>query len=580
MIQCINTYCLKPTTTTDSDACEKCGAPLYINDRLLPTKILSNSTNPFSPARTQTFEATELASNQPVILRVVHSNEEKLVQPLTDAVLALRCIHALSDHPGIVRLAKKEAYFTWRIRNEDASEAHCMVTQKIEGDTLQSWTKEHGKIDEILAIKWLRQLVNAISALHEQGYIHRDIKPENIIVEPNQNLVLIDFDAICRMEQAAEQEIPSMGTPRYMAKEQATGNPRPSSDLYSIGMVIAELLAGEIYSKISRHNTRTELGKVKWPKSVQISNQLKDLLSRMTHPNILSRPVSAKEVLSILDSSKHWVCFEEQNQLVSTTKRPLITRKFLILSLFLTALLTGISAVALSQSQSEADKLLAEGNQLIVSGNTEQGAALIERGVKLEPDSAELRNSLALAQSSMGDAAAAIESYETALQLSPQNPYILYNLASAYEAVDMERAIAYYTTSTQIDSPIQTSALNGLARAYLLTDKLQDAQEILSTLTEQIDNSAIQPTLKMAVLKNTAWANFQSGDFESAKEHLDRAMDADPTQPDTYCLSALIQQELGQENYSDKTTCLLLPVVVDKPELRNWKAQLLSSQGQ
>lgn len=538
-----------------------------VDERLLVTKLISQR-NFLSPPQTQVFEAVDLESQEVVILRVVHSDDLLYVKPLRNTVVALTQAHAVAAHPGLMQLADQNHYFTWQIRpNEPVS--HCMVAKRVDGVNLKVWLEQHGAISEKLAINWLRQLLTAVDALHKCNFLHRDIKPENIMVTGERQLVIVDFDAITPMTAGLDRA-PAVGTPLYMAPEQSAGEPRPASDLYSIGRMMTELLTGKDPNEVSRTST----GAVDWVReSPDLSQPFTLLIDRLANRNTLYRPTDAGSALNYLADSE--ATFEKRLRWRWLDNA--VTKTVLVLlgvSTFIS-----IGATSLSQTPSEADRLLSEGNQMILAGDNDQGIALLKRAVMLNPDSADLRNSLALAQSFVGDSVSAIENFEEALDLSPENPYVLYNLANVYEDLDMERAISLYTTAAEIDSSIRNGALNGLARAYLLTDRLEEAQEILLSLTEKVD-SETSPTAKMAIFKNAAWANFQLGNFDQARTQIDLAMDADPTQADPYCLSALLQQQSGEDDYSDKTTCLLLPVVIDKPELRLWKSQLLLSDEQ
>lgn len=566
--QCINTYCLY-TQQADQDVCERCGCSLIIKERLLATSRLGQVNNIFSSPRTQTFDAVDLTTNEEVILRVVHSDQEMLVRPLKDAVVALRHVHALSPHPGVMQMVEGEyGYFTWKIR-PDEPEAYCMVTKKVPGITLQEWTIASGAVDESLATQWLRQLLSAVRELHLANFLHRDIKPENIIVTNDLRLVLIDFDAICSIDSISlGNSVSRMGTAMYMAPEHANGEPRPASDLYSIGRVMTELLTGKMHSDIARAAT----DKVDWEKEApRISKPFTLLIDRLVNPNTIYRPVDAGEALSCLSDLESEIARRKKWRWIDNA---VVRTAAVLIALFACM---GIGA-SFSQTQSEASRLLAEGNQLILNGATKEGLALIEEASVLEPQSVEIKAALAIAYAFAGDYSAAVENYEIVLEREPDNPYNLYNLANVYDEMgDTESAITYYIESSEIDSPIRVSALNNLARMYLLTGDLQSVEATLAEIDlDEVEND--DPQDKMAVFKNIGWLRYLQGDLDAAEVQLYAALDADPTQPDAYCLLALIQQERGEDNFNDKVTCLNLRVLVQKPELDEWKQQLTETQ--
>lgn len=102
-------------------------------------------------------------------------------------------------------------------------------------------------IDETLRI--FREVAGALGFAHAQGFIHRDIKPENILLEDGRALVA-DFGIARALSEADTQKLTqtgmAVGTPVYMAPEQAVGEKvGPAADIYSLGCVLFEMLAGE-----------------------------------------------------------------------------------------------------------------------------------------------------------------------------------------------------------------------------------------------------------------------------------------------------------------------------------------------
>jgi protein kinase-like protein len=144
------------------------------------------------------------------------------------------------DHPHILTLidSGETDGFLW------------YVLPFIRGESLRQRIQRERQlgIDEALAIT--QQIARALEYAHQHGVIHRDIKPENILLHEGEAM-LTDFGIALAVKEAAGSRLTetglSLGTPSYMSPEQATGDRAldARSDVYSLGAVLYEMLAGE-----------------------------------------------------------------------------------------------------------------------------------------------------------------------------------------------------------------------------------------------------------------------------------------------------------------------------------------------
>ncbi len=124
------------------------------------------------------------------------------------------------------------------------------VMPLVEGESLRARLDRQKQlpIDEALSIA--REVADALGYAHQRGIIHRDIKPENILLE-GSHAVVADFGIARAISSAGAEKLTatglSVGTPLYMSPEQAAGEEKLDgrSDLYSLGCVLYEMLAGE-----------------------------------------------------------------------------------------------------------------------------------------------------------------------------------------------------------------------------------------------------------------------------------------------------------------------------------------------
>ena len=124
-----------------------------------------------------------------------------------------------------------------------------IAMEYVEGRTLSDICRNGRQIDPSQAAEIASEVAGALGFAHEAGLAHRDIKPANILIGSNGTVKVADFGIARAMNAPVEQNLTQtgsvMGTASYFSPEQAQGGqPDPRSDLYSLGIVIYEMLAG------------------------------------------------------------------------------------------------------------------------------------------------------------------------------------------------------------------------------------------------------------------------------------------------------------------------------------------------
>src|SRR5947209_9119256 len=120
----------------------------------------------------------------------------------------------------------------------------------IEGGTLASQLERGRPWDQRRAAEVVRVLALALAEAHRQGIVHRDLKPANVMIDARGGLVIMDF-GLARRFEADDPTLTAagaiLGTPGYMPPEQAEGHSAkvgPRSDVYSLGVILYELISG------------------------------------------------------------------------------------------------------------------------------------------------------------------------------------------------------------------------------------------------------------------------------------------------------------------------------------------------
>jgi serine/threonine protein kinase/class 3 adenylate cyclase len=143
------------------------------------------------------------------------------------------------SHPNIVQVYD---------RGETKDGTYYMVMEHMPGGTLKDLILKKAPLPPREAIALTLQIAEALQAAHERGVIHRDIKPQNVLLDDRGNAKVADFGLARAADATALTRTGAvLGTPHYVAPELSEGQPAtPRSDLYGLGVVLYEMLTGEL----------------------------------------------------------------------------------------------------------------------------------------------------------------------------------------------------------------------------------------------------------------------------------------------------------------------------------------------
>ncbi len=172
-----------------------------------------------------------------------------------DVAVKLLASSFIDDQESLKRF-QREAISTTELSHEnivsiyDVGEgAHPFIVMEfVDGTDLKTYIKDHYPIPNDTIIDIMSQILNGIEYAHSRGIIHRDIKPQNILMDSSGQVKITDFGiALAVSQHSITQTNSLLGTVHYMSPEQAKGGmATQKSDIYSLGIVLYELLTGQV----------------------------------------------------------------------------------------------------------------------------------------------------------------------------------------------------------------------------------------------------------------------------------------------------------------------------------------------
>jgi len=206
--------------------------PTILNDRYRLTELIG------AGGMATVYRGEDLLLERPVAVKFLRepyaSDPEARQRFLYEARAAAKL-----DHPNVVHIYDVGVA---------AGGQPYIVMELVRGEDLKSLIRREAPLTVPHALALIRQVCAGVGEAHRAGIVHCDLKPQNILVNENGQVKVTDF-GIARAAQAEEEGDTHVevvwGSPHYLSPEQARGeHPTPASDVYSIGIVLYEMLAG------------------------------------------------------------------------------------------------------------------------------------------------------------------------------------------------------------------------------------------------------------------------------------------------------------------------------------------------
>jgi serine/threonine protein kinase len=284
--------------TVQQKYCTSCGMPLILAGHYLPTQLLGRggfgtaflALDRFSPTLRQCvvkqFQPSEnLTPQQLATAQTLFEREAIALEKLGN------------QHPRIPNLY---AYFPLLVGTPGEEEQFFYLVQEyIDGQNLEVELAVRGKFSEAEVSALLKEMLEILQFVHENGSIHRDIKLSNLVRDCQGKLHLIDFGAV---KQTVGSASPGVSTGIYSLgfapPEQMVGKTvYPSSDLYALAVTCLNLLTGKSPDELFNTSQNPDGWRAFAP---QISDRLAAIFDRMLQPSPGDRFQSAEAVLQVL----------------------------------------------------------------------------------------------------------------------------------------------------------------------------------------------------------------------------------------------------------------------------------------
>ncbi len=222
------------------------------------------------------------------IWNVPAGDKSEVRAAFSQEVMALQSV----THPGVVPA------LDWGISQ---GELPFLVMPFLEGESLRQRINDSGTMTAAEVTEWLGQVGEALQALHERGLVHRDVKPENILLT-EERAVLVDLGsaALGSINRSLSQTRSLTGSYHYLAPERLSGFYGAATDVYSLAVVLLEVLSGrlllELKASYGDEDFQAELTRVLMVRQpAGVVKRVAPLLMDALNPNPKMRPTQVAE---------------------------------------------------------------------------------------------------------------------------------------------------------------------------------------------------------------------------------------------------------------------------------------------
>ncbi len=172
-----------------------------------------------------------------------------------------------------------------------------IIMEYVEGNDLKTVIRSQGQQSVQQAVDLMIQIGQGVGYAHRAGLVHCDLKPQNILVSPDGRVKITDFGISRALASITPEERADVvwGSPKYFSPEQAAGNaPSPASDVYALGIILFELLTGELPFEANTSADLAELHQTAQPPTPRIKNPSISIELELILLKVLSKEPAAR----------------------------------------------------------------------------------------------------------------------------------------------------------------------------------------------------------------------------------------------------------------------------------------------
>jgi serine/threonine protein kinase len=430
-----------------------------------------------------------------------------------------------------------------------------LVREFIAGDSLEKYLQQQRHLNFAKVVQLLREGLEILKCLHQQGIIHQNIKPENLIFcSDDGKIALTDIGKLTEHINPLAKVSLSLEEKAYIAPEQLAGRATFSSDIYALGTVAIQALTGINPRYLS---AKLNQGEVFWQQDSHLNSKLIKILNKMICADLSNRYQSAKKVLEDLDKT-----INLSAQFLPDQKIRKVTGTIVDLNLELNlkkyrqvnwwkqfgfkylgiAILAGTTLLAINElfRPTIRSRLYLHQGTSLLSKQPEQALAQFQKVIDFNPKNFQAWQGRGNSLYQLGRFREALSAYDEAIALGPQKWQIWQNKADTlFNLEEFEAAINAYDRVLALNAKDGVT-LNRKGKALAKLERYQEAFEAQQAAISIDPNNA-------EAISDKGEASIGLGRYQEALVAFDRVKNLAPEQPKLWQDRAIALEALDQK---------------------------------